>query len=84
MVCSAILLHGIVKGSVFFTLSLILLGMGLFGVVATSADDEVLGCFKIRNKTKLDEAQKEYDAQLNANVAALNALRSKDGWYTKE
>lgn len=82
MVCSVILLHGIVKGSVFFTLSVILLGIGLFGVAATSADDEVLSCFKIRNKSKLDEAQKEYDAQLNASAAALNALRSKDGWYT--
>ena len=81
MVCSIILLHNIV---VFFTLSLILLGIGLFGIAAASVDDEVLSCFKIRNKTKLDEAQKEYDAQLNANVAALNALRSKDGWYTKE
>lgn len=84
MVCSIILLHNIVNRVVFLLLSWILLGIGLFGVVATSADDEVLGCFKIRNKTKLDEAQKEYDAQLNADVAALNALRSKDGWYTKE
>ena len=84
MVCSVILLHNIVNEVVFFTLSLILLGIGLFGIVAASVDDEVLGCFKIRNKTKLDEAQKEYDAQLNANVAALNALRSKDGWYTGE
>ncbi len=84
MVCSFMLLHSIVKEAIFFTLSLILLGIGLFGIVAVSVDDEVFDCFKIRNKIKLDEAQKEYDAQLNASVAALNALRSKDGWYTKE
>lgn len=84
MVCSVILLHNIVNEVVFFILSLILLGIGLFGIVAISYDDEVLDCFKIRNKTKLVEAQKEYDAQLNASAAALNALRSKDGWCTKE
>lgn len=81
MICSAILLHSTVIGAIFLALSLTLLGIGLFGIVAVS-DDEVLDCFKIRNKTKLDEVQKEYDAQLNAGAAALNALRSKDGWYT--
>ena len=84
MLCSGILLHSTIKKAIFYALSLISLGIGLFGIDVVPVDDEVLGCFKIRNKTKLDEAQKEYDAQLNASVAALNNLRSKDGWYTKE
>ena len=81
---ASVILYIIVKEIIFFILLLIVLGISILGISTASIDDEVLGCFKIRNKTKLDEAQKEYDAQLNASAAALNALRSKDSWYTKE
>ena len=46
MVCSAILLHGIVNKVVFFGLSLILLGIGVFGVAAASADVKFLAASK--------------------------------------